>query len=100
MIFDVPELDAAEEAAIAKIDELGRTLRWRTAAPHRRWLGGLRRLTFAKAVQASNSIEGYDASLDDVIAAVGRGTARRENRNHPGAPGLSRCDDLRTSARR
>jgi Fic family protein len=27
-------------------------------------------MAFARAVQASNSIEGYDASLDDVIAAV------------------------------
>ena len=36
----------------------------------RRWSGTLRRMSFARAVQASNSIEGYDASLDDVIAAV------------------------------
>ena len=36
----------------------------------RRWMGTLRRMSFARAVQASNSIEGYDASLDDVIAAV------------------------------
>ena len=36
----------------------------------RRWYGTLRRMAFARAVQASNSIEGYDASLDDVIAAV------------------------------
>lgn len=27
-------------------------------------------MSFARAVQASNSIEGYDASLDDVVAAV------------------------------
>jgi len=33
-------------------------------------MGTLRRMSFARAVQASNSIEGYDASLDDVIAAV------------------------------
>jgi Fic family protein len=36
----------------------------------RRWFGTLRRMSFARAVQASNSIEGYDASLDDVVAAV------------------------------
>ena len=30
----------------------------------------MRRLAFARAVQGSNSIEGYDASLDDVAAAV------------------------------
>ena len=27
-------------------------------------------MTFARAVQGSNSIEGYNASLDDVAAAV------------------------------
>jgi hypothetical protein len=27
-------------------------------------------MAFARAVQASNGIEGYDASLDDVVAAV------------------------------
>jgi Fic family protein len=39
-------------------------------AEPRRWRGSLRRMAFARAVQASNSIEGYDASLDDVAAAV------------------------------
>lgn len=31
----------------------------------------LRRMTLARAVQGSNSIEGYNASLDDVAAALG-----------------------------
>ncbi len=69
MIFTVPDVGTAESDAIAQIDELRQRLRWQVAAPSR-WIGGLRRLTFARAVQASNSIEGYDATLDDVIAAV------------------------------
>ncbi|MDA0178949.1 Fic family protein [Solirubrobacter phytolaccae] len=51
------------------IDELREELRHRVSEP-RRWAGSLRRLTFARAVQASNSIEGYNATLDDVVAAV------------------------------
>ena len=51
------------------IDELRERLRWRVTEP-RRWVGSLRRLTLARAVQGSNSIEGYDASLDDVVAAI------------------------------
>jgi Fic family protein len=39
-------------------------------AEPRRWNGTLRRMAFARAVQGSNSIEGYNASLDDVVAAV------------------------------
>src|SRR5260370_254187 len=34
------------------------------------WIGSLRRTTMARAIQGSNSIEGYEASLDDAIAAV------------------------------
>lgn len=69
MIFTSPELGAVEVRAIERIEELRRQLRHRVAEP-RRWSGGLRRLAFARAVQASNSIEGYDASVDDVLAAV------------------------------
>ena len=52
------------------IDELRNQLRNNVDPEPRRWFGTLRRMAFARAVQASNSIEGYDASLDDVIAAV------------------------------
>ena len=36
----------------------------------RRWSGSLRRLSFARNIQGSNSIEGYDAKLDDVAAVA------------------------------
>src|SRR5580658_425282 len=69
MIFDPPADLELELSAIEQIDDLRRQLRHRVAEP-RRWLGGLRRLTFARAVQGSNSIEGYNASVDDVMAVV------------------------------
>jgi Fic family protein len=69
MIFEAPSLLDRELEAIARIEELRRQLKWRVAEP-RRWYGGLRRLVFARAVQASNSIEGYNASVDDVLAVV------------------------------
>ncbi len=69
MIFSPPKLESLEEEALGRIEDLRRQLRHRVAEP-RRWSGGVRRFVFAKAVQASNSIEGYDASVDDVIAAV------------------------------
>jgi Fic family protein len=69
MVFATPEL-ADEERDVAKlIADLRNELRDRVAEP-RRWLGTLRRTAFARAVQGSNSIEGYNASLDDVVAAV------------------------------
>lgn len=67
-IFSTPVLLEDELLALSRIEDLRGKLRWRVAEP-RRWYGGLRRLTFARAVQGSNSIEGYDATLDDVVAA-------------------------------
>jgi Fic family protein len=69
MIFRTPELDMEEEEVIALLAEQRDALRDRVAEP-KRWAGSLRRMAFARAVQGSNSIEGYNASLDDVVAAV------------------------------
>ncbi len=52
------------------IAELRDRLRHYVDVEPRRWYGTLRRMSFARAVQGSNSIEGFDASLDDVVAAV------------------------------
>jgi Fic family protein len=68
-IFETPTLTEEEMDAIELIEERRKALRFRVHDP-RRWYGGLRRLVFAKAVQGSNSIEGYDASLDEVLAAM------------------------------
>ncbi len=67
MLFDTPEVHGPEEAVIAQIDELRSNMRARLHEP-RRWVGSLRRNQFARAVQGSNSIEGYDAPLDDAVA--------------------------------
>lgn len=69
MLFETPALDDHEHGVLHEIDGLRQTLRWQIAAP-RRWVGSLRRLTFARAVQGSNTIEGYNATLDDVAAVV------------------------------
>ena len=68
-VYKTPELGAEEVEVLSLIDALRTDLRHRVGQP-RRWVGSLRRMTFARAVQGSNSIEGYNASLDDVAAAV------------------------------
>jgi Fic family protein len=68
-VFLPPTLDPLEQRVISMIETLRQDLRHRVAEP-RRWVGSLRRMTLARAVQGSNSIEGYNASLDDVVAAV------------------------------
>ena len=67
MLFTTPELDEKECRAISDIEDLRRRLSYRLRQP-RRWHDLLRRMARARAVQGSNSIEGYYASLDDVLA--------------------------------
>jgi Fic family protein len=69
MIFETPELREDERDVIGLIADLRDKLQDRVAEP-RRWAGTLRKMAFARAIQGSNSIEGYNASLDDVVAAV------------------------------
>ncbi len=70
MIFQTPPMSFEEVAALKKIDELRRQLRFRVAQP-RRWVGLVRRVLGARAIQGSNSIEGYDVSVEDALAAIG-----------------------------
>jgi Fic family protein len=67
MLFTTPDVGPTEEVVIAQIDDLRKTMRLYLHEP-KRWAGSLRRTQFARAVQGSNSIEGFDASLDDALA--------------------------------
>ncbi len=69
MPFLAPDLDDDERDVLELLTQQREQLRDRVAEP-RRWAGSLRRMAFARALQGSNSIEGYNASLDDVVAAV------------------------------
>jgi Fic family protein len=66
MLFVAPELDDAERHVLGQIDDLKGNLRFRLTEP-RRWYGSLRRVSLARAIQGSNSIEGYEAGLDDAV---------------------------------
>ncbi len=69
-IFTTPEPDDADLLVINEIERLrGELSRYASHQP-RRWFGNLRRMSFARAVRGSNWIEGYRASLDDVLDAI------------------------------
>lgn len=71
MLFTAPPLDERELQVLDEIEVLKNTLRLQLREP-RRWKGSLRRISFARNIQGSNSIEGYIANLDDAAAvAVG-----------------------------
>ena len=70
MIYQCPPLDDSDRAVLSMIDRQKERLRLLTSNAPRRWFGSLRRSTMARAIQGSNSIEGYHATLDDAMAAV------------------------------
>lgn len=69
MLYSPPDLTTADEAALAILGELRSELARYLHEP-RRWFGTIRRSTFARAVQGSNSIEGYNATVEDVAAVI------------------------------
>jgi Fic family protein len=69
MIFAIPDPTMEEEIALARIEDLRRELRHYVAEP-KRWVGQIRRVLAAKAIQGSNSIEGFNVSVEDAIAAI------------------------------
>lgn len=70
MIYATPDVQGEDQAVLQLIDQQRDRLRAYTQASPRRWFGSLRRNTFARAIRASNSIEGIHASLENVVAAV------------------------------
>lgn len=69
MLFHAPEPDDREIEVLEEIGALKKTLRQQLYEP-RRWPGALRRMAFARNIQGSNSIEGYEAALDDAAAVA------------------------------
>lgn len=69
MIYAASPLTAHDRAVLVGIEELRTELRYYLREP-RRWYGTLRRATLARAMQGSNSIEGYHASVEDVAALI------------------------------
>ncbi|MBS0482228.1 MAG: Fic family protein [Proteobacteria bacterium] len=69
-LYKVPDLTQEDHAVVEMINELRQRLRHYVQANPQRWSGMLRRSTIARAIQGSNSIEGYHATMDDAIAAV------------------------------
>ena len=70
MIFAEPTLSQEDHRVLEILEGQRRRLRIETQHNPRRWHGALRRSTFARAIQGSNAIEGYNATMDEAMAAV------------------------------
>lgn len=69
-LFRTPDLSPEELDVVSRIEGLRAALRYQVAQTPRRWTGSLRRVTFARAIQGSNTIEGYNVTLADAMAVA------------------------------
>ncbi len=67
MLFKTPTLGEDELRVIGRINEMRKSLHY-AVTQSKRWTGLLRRSTLARAVRGSNSIEGYNVTVEDAIA--------------------------------
>ena len=70
MIFAEPTLSREDRKVLEILEGQRRRLRLATQHNPRRWHGTLRQSTFARLIQGSNAIEGYNATMDEAMAAV------------------------------
>lgn len=68
-LYRTPDTDEQDAEVIAEINDLRSGLASVLRTP-KRWTGGLRRTAQARAIQGSNTIEGYTVSDQDAAAAV------------------------------
>ncbi len=70
MLYRYDSLAEEERAVLDRIGEMRHELRHYVAQSPRRWSGLLARMTRARALRASNSIEGINVSAEDAMAVI------------------------------
>jgi Fic family protein len=68
-IYTAPPLTREDDVVLGEIHQMRKALRHVLRTPTR-WQGGLRHSALARAIQGSNSIEGYHVAEDDAAAAI------------------------------
>lgn len=66
VLFPTPRLSPADQRVLADVDEMRDRLRHQVQKLPAKWMSGLRNFLTADAVAASNSIEGFRVSTQDV----------------------------------
>lgn len=70
MIFTYRSLSDDEKRVLERVGQMRHDLRYHVVQNPRRWTGVLARMTRARALMGSNSIEGINVTQEDAIAAV------------------------------
>jgi Fic family protein len=70
MLYRLTDIPSDYLKVVQQLDEMRLRLRFLLQQQPARWTGLLRRSEFARAIQGSNSIEGFNVTVDDAVAAV------------------------------
>lgn len=70
MIYQIPSLEQSDREVLGLIHRQRAELQYLINQTPVRWTGALRKNTFARAVQGSNSIEGYNANLAEAVEII------------------------------
>lgn len=70
MIFRPPQLPSSHLEVITSIEEVRNRLRFALSDNLNRWTGFLARMSYARVIHGSNTMEGVKATLDDAVAIV------------------------------
>lgn len=68
-MFKLSHVTVSEQEVLDQIAKIRESIKYALHTPAR-WVGVLRRNTFARAIRGSNSIEGYNVSDEDAIAVA------------------------------
>ncbi len=70
MLFKAPDLPAYYSQVIEQIEDYRVKLRYAISDNLNRWTGFLARMSYARVVYGSNTMEGVNATFDDAVAVV------------------------------
>lgn len=70
MPFKQPELPSLYLEVIERIEKVRETLRFVISDNLNRWTGFLARMSYARVIHSSNTMEGVNATFDDAVAVV------------------------------
>jgi hypothetical protein len=71
MVYIIPTLSRIDRDVVGLIEDQWRQLRRDLGQSPMRWGGFLRRNAFVRALQGSNSVKDYDASMDGSATIMG-----------------------------
>ncbi|NJO12830.1 MAG: Fic family protein [Gammaproteobacteria bacterium] len=70
MLFQTPQIPANYAHVIEKIENARKRLRYAISDNLNRWTGFLARMSYARAIHGTNSMEGINATFEDAVAVV------------------------------